>query len=379
MRDKGEKWHWLGRIGWVAIVNATIILSVLAVLEVYLRNRESHIIAQDATWLQRLVVVTGDIPDPLILNSPNGKRLQPDAHVIIRNHYLTKRDIIFDTNSMGFRDDEIPKIKMEGDFRILVLGDSIACANYIQAGETYIERMEEYLNEKTEDLHFEAINAGVPDIGIREEIDILEDKGLSCDPDVVLLAFYLNDSRPPWGFQGELGRYGFLRRHSILARKIYGNLVLRKWIDIEGKNRVRWIGAVEKLPWRNDREAFLQLAYLAEYDWGSSWKEDSWQVVESELRRLKTNQDKHGFEVVVVAFPVSYQVYSDFIEATPQKQMMEKAAMLGFHYFDLLPVLREHGKDIDLFYDHCHPTSQANDIIGKEIAEFLDRAVLEAT
>jgi lysophospholipase L1-like esterase len=281
-----------------------------------------------------------------------------------------------DINSMGFRDEEIPERKKDEDIRILVLGDSITWGDYIQADEVYVERIEHYLSETLKNRAVEVINAGVEDIGLKEEIDIFEEKGLAVEPDVVVIAFYLNDSRPPWGFLGELGRYGFLRRHSVLAQTIYRKLVLKKWISKKGTERFGWLGMAEKLPWQNDRQAFLQLAALAEYDWGSSWKGESWEIIERELARLKAHQEKEGFKVAVVAFPVSYQVYAEFIEATPQLNMQRIARNMDFPYLDLLPLLREHN-DMDLFYDQCHPKPRANDIIGKHVAEFLIEEVLD--
>jgi hypothetical protein len=134
---------------------------------------------------------------------------------------------------------------------------------------------------------------------------------------------------------------------------------------------------VEKLPWRTDRHAFLELAGVAEYDWGAAWKDESWAVIEEQLERLKAHRDTYGFEVVIVVFPVSYQVYADFVEATPQIRMKQEAEAFGFRYLDLLPVLRPYS-DTDLFYDQCHPRPAANDIIGKAIAGFLREEVLDA-
>lgn len=362
------------RIGRLVAINVIIILLILIAFEIYLRQHQSYIIEQNANWLQRIVFVESS-PGWLLWSTPDGRRLIPNAHVIIRNHYLSNRDIIMDINSMGFRDDEISEIKDDDEIRILVLGDSITWGDYIQADEVYVERIEDYLQKWLSDKVIEVINAGVEDIGLKEEIDILEEKGLSIEPDVVVVAFYLNDSRPPWGFLGELGRYGFFRRYSVLAQTIYGKLVLKKWIRKKGKDRFGWLGAVDKLPWQKDRQAFLRLAYLAEYDWGASWKDESWQIIERQLERLKTHQERYGFDVVIVAFPVSYQVYSEFIEATPQINLQQRANGLGFHYLDLLPLLRKHN-NAELFYDQCHLRPKANDIVGKAIGEFLKEEVL---
>jgi len=44
----------------------------------------------------------------------------------------------------------------------------------------------------------QAINCGVGDIGTREEADIFREKAAAIKPDLVVIEFYLNDSRPPW-------------------------------------------------------------------------------------------------------------------------------------------------------------------------------------
>jgi hypothetical protein len=50
--------------------------------------------------------------------------------------------------------------------------------------------------------------------------------------------------------------------------------------------------------------------------------------------------------------------------------MAGEAAKRGFAFHDLLPLLRRHA-DEDLFFDHCHPREQANELIGNEVADFL--------
>jgi hypothetical protein len=97
--------------------------------------------------------------------------------------------------------------------------------------------------------------------------------------------------------------------------------------------------------------------------------------VDPELERLKHLAENNGFKVVVVAFPVSFQVHAQFLENKPQRALAAKARDLGFYYYDLLPMLRAHGNEV-LFYDHCHPRAQTEDYIGKAIAEFLRQNVL---
>jgi len=148
-----------------------------------------------------------------------------------------------DINSLGFRDREIPRLKQDNEIRILVLGDSITWGSALQAEGVFVERIEHYLGASMNDKVIEVINAGVENVGIRDEIQILEEKGLSTDPDIVILAFYMNDSGPSWGFTDELEGRGFLRKHSVFAEKIYRKILFRKWINERGENSFAWIKA----------------------------------------------------------------------------------------------------------------------------------------
>ncbi len=350
-------------------------MAMLFLFEICLRLSETHIIKESSG--AGLSSVENDA-EFLVKYTPRERRLVPNSRVLIKNHRISGRDIVMEINSLGFRDDELPPGKKEDELRILILGDSITWASYLEAEETYVERVEEYLQGALKDRSVEVINAGVGDIGLKEEIEILKEKGLVVEPDLVVVSFYLNDSRPPWGFPGELGRRGWLRRHSLLAETIYKNLKLRRWIKEQGEERLGWTTAMNELDWAGDRATFLQLASRARYDWGAAWQSESWEAIEREFRRLKALSKKHNFKVAVVAFPVAFQVYAKFVEDTPQNILRKKVAARGFYYLDLLPYIRAYReRERDIYYDWCHPTVKTNDYIGKIIADFLINKVCE--
>ena len=109
---------------------------------------------------------------------------------------------------------------------------------------------------------------------------------------------------------------------------------------------------------------------MARYDWGAAWLDSSWPVVDGEFLRLRGLADQHRFEVLIVALPVSFQVYSDFIDDKPQQLLARTASAHEFDYLDLLPLLRQHNES-DLFFDQCHPRVPANALIGNAIADRL--------
>lgn len=342
-----------------------ICLAITAVLfEFYLRTQVSYVVRQQLADRGGILEAN---PEFLIQYTDRGRRLVPNTAVVIKNHWLSHQDVPVSTNSLGFRDKELAPVLPADERRVLFLGDSITLGDYLPAEEVYVEQMESALNLLSSGTHFQVINAGVGNIGIEDEIQILEESYEKVKPHEVWLAFYLNDSRPPWGFAGEIGDRGWLRRHSILFETIYKNLKLGEWAAEQDPDRFAWIQEKDKLNWVENRDDLLKLAASAKYDWGAAWQEDSWSVVARELDRLKTLGERGGFVSRVVMFPVSFQVEANYVEDAPQRRMQQLAEERHLPYYDVLPLLRkERGKK--LFFDQCHPTAEGNRIIGRELA-----------
>src|SRR5687768_4858701 len=109
--------------------------------------------------------------------------------------YLTKKDEKLGwrmppggkNNSLGLKNREIGA-KLPGTCRILFLGDSLLYFGETRSGRTYVEELEETLG-----VRYEAINAGVPGYTTYQEVEFRETYGYDFQPDVVFLAFVLND------------------------------------------------------------------------------------------------------------------------------------------------------------------------------------------
>lgn len=353
-----------------------VIAFVVIGFEAYLRGKVAYMSAQGAGG--KTEIGSGFLYQ---FGGDGGRRLVPNASVTLHNHPWSKRDVTVQTNSLGFRDDELPTEKSPEELRILALGDSITVGDFLPAELGWVEQAEQHLQRQLPEREVEVINAGVGAIGIREEVNILVEKGLRTQPDAVVLGFYLNDSRPPRGFPEELGTQGLrglfnaLRRRSVLADVTYKRV--KGWAHERkmASGEFRWVKEKEDVPWRTDHQAFLELAHEARYDWGAGWQEDSWPLVSEQLDRLKSLSHEHGFSVHVVAFPVKYQVYAEFLDDTPQRKMAELVQERGFTFFDLLPLLRER-RDLEHFYDQCHPRPQTYSMMGAAVAAHLASALL---
>ena len=357
------------------LFSTIVFFATLAVLalgcEAYLRRHMTRVLSRAAAELAPFSL--GE-PDVLVRHTPRGRRIVANAEVLIKNHYTSGRDVTLRTNALGFRGGDIAMPKADR-FRILVLGDSITWANYLPEAETYVARIGAFLPETVAGRRVEVINAGMSDTGTREQLDLLEEVGLAVEPDIVLLGFYLNDSRPPFGFPAELGSPGWLRRHSAMADWLYRRLRLRRFIAARGIPRHYWKMAAQTDKWSLDRAHYLAMAKLAMCDWGAAWEEGSWAVVAEQMARLRRLSDQYGFQVGVVCMPVAFQVVLDFVEDAPQRRMQAVAAEFGFACLDMLPVYRRHRRR-NLFFDHCHPRAWANDLMGRTIAGWLQRTLL---
>lgn len=97
-------------------------------------------------------------------------------------------------NSHGFRDYEYPIKKKEGIYRILGLGDSYTFGHGINKVEdTYLKRLEKMLNNTLPNKLIEVINIANCGYNVKQELDVLRKKGLSFNPDIIIIGFTLND------------------------------------------------------------------------------------------------------------------------------------------------------------------------------------------
>ncbi|MCB0344993.1 MAG: hypothetical protein KDD66_07740 [Bdellovibrionales bacterium] len=356
----------------VSIILAASLMIFLGV-EIFARSNSTYTELMHPKNLMQHLEVNGDFL--IDFDEHSGRRLYPDARVVLRHHYLTGLDVPIMVNALGFRDDEIPLGKRDNELRVLLLGDSFVFADHIPVKESLSEQLQKALADTYQDRIVEVVNAGVSDIGLTEYVNILKDRGIEHSPDYVLVAFSLDDSLRPWSVGLGLTSGGFLGRYSVAASAFFRYLAIRRWLEGDYGKRFRWVSSQYSLDWAHSKEAFDQLVNLAEYDWGAAWKDDSWDSVIKNFIELKQLSKKHGFKIAVMAVPVPYQVGAEFVDDVPQKKLAALCSEMGFAFFDLLPVLRPFRAE-ELFYDHNRLTPFGYKTIGEPLAKFLSEEVI---
>jgi hypothetical protein len=99
-------------------------------------------------------------------------------------------------NRLGYRDHDHPVAKPAGAFRVVVLGDSIAAGWGVEDyADTFPARLETELVRRG--VAAEVLNFGVTGYNTAQAVETLAARALAFDPDLVVLAYCLNDRRPP--------------------------------------------------------------------------------------------------------------------------------------------------------------------------------------
>ena len=348
----------------------TIIIAFSAFCaEIYLRAQETQIINQKQSG--RFLLESN--PEFLIQHTPKGKRLIPNAEVVIKNHNLGKRDIPIRTNELGLRGPQIPA-HSDSEYRILVLGDSITWGDYLYENELFYASLSNIQHPKNKSIR--VINGGVGDIGMQEITDIYFEQFDSIQPDLVLINLYLNDARPPWGFPQEISQRGWFRRNIRLAEFLYKRFRLYQWIQEEGAERFAWTSLQSKLNWKHNKEDFKKLVRAAKYDWGAGWNQESIETIDPLLQTIHSHAKGNNVTLALTILPVAYQIYAEDLHQEPQSLIQNLAQKLQIPVLDFLIPLRKH-KEERLYYDQCHPNPLGNERMSAILYPFVQEIVTE--
>lgn len=273
-------------------------------------------------------------------------------------------------NSKGLRSPETSYEKPAGVYRILNLGDSIVMGWGVRQEETYGQQLEEILNEKAADgQKVEVINAGVPGWNLANERAFLEAEGMKYQPDLILLDITLvNDiyGKSALVSQNRSGLIEWLRSNTYTWPFLS---VQSRWLQarIQGKDRIDVIDPPYK-----------PSSYFPMDTQAQQWKRAVSTIFE--IEKLAKENDA---QLVLVLFPLEYQVLDSSYSTLPQEIISAKAEKAGIPVLDLLPAYQSACQAIPgggcslqdryLFADvWMHPSSLGHKLTALEIYRFLE-------
>jgi lysophospholipase L1-like esterase len=102
-------------------------------------------------------------------------------------------DVLYRTNSDGFRGREFDHEVPPGIFRIVLIGDSYTMGWKVAEEDTYAARLETALSAAGGN-RFEVLNFGLSGLNIRQVILRLQRNGLAYEPNLIVYGYTLNDA-----------------------------------------------------------------------------------------------------------------------------------------------------------------------------------------
>lgn len=284
------------------------------------------------------------------------------------SHYEWQ-SITVDINSHGLRGSETSYEKPAATTRILNLGDSVAMGWGVREEDTYGQKLEALLNEQTaDDHHYEVINAAVPGWNLENEVAYLQAEGLKYHPDLILLDLTIvNDvyGKSALLSQNRPAPIEWLRANTYFWPFL--TVQFRTWqARSQGRDRIDVIDPPTR------PESYFPLDPEAD-----QWNE-FWDLVLGINRLAEENQ----IPVVLIIFPLEYQVIDKSFPTLPQELLTARAAEAGIPVLDLLPAYRQacqqrpggacQLEDRYLFADvWMHPSAYGHGITAAELEKLL--------
>jgi lysophospholipase L1-like esterase len=257
------------------------------------------------------------------------------------------------------RDDrEYAVPKPPGVRRVLVLGDSFTFAGKVALEQSFPKRLEERLRQATHGGKYEVLNLAVPGYNTRQQALLLEERGLAFEPDLVIVAFVLNDALPaaqlvPLDARVPLPLRRLLKRFAL----------------------VQFLAAsVKRLPVILAGDSFKGGSEAAELVEGSS----GWRGVQDALGRIQELTTQRRAGLLVAIWPMPEGMESGYPFGAQHALVAGFCRERGIAVLDLLPAFqRGRSEDYWVARDDHHPNALAQRAVADAIFEALRRGELE--
>ena len=281
-----------------------------------------------------------------------GKRT---GYAPVRNDGRDRRPI----NSRGYRDLERTLPKPEGVRRAVCIGDSFSWGTSVLFDDAWPQRVERTLTRERRE-RWEAVNLAEPGLNAVQEASRLDSEGFAYGPDVVVVAYVLNDSEDETAAEARRAADWEEERRrppspSVFDRSALARFVrTRLWATVENRRRV---------------EGFRSM-YADDYA--------GWAAARLALKAMGGMCREHGVPLVVAIFPLfGNTLDGGYPFADVHAKVAQAAGEAGAKVVDLLPLYR--GLDWRLLVvngaDDEHPNEIAHRIAAQAIARAVDEVV----
>jgi lysophospholipase L1-like esterase len=329
----------------------------------------------------------------LVLRALDRPKRQP-MHVLCDCPYIFEQNPARrDVSPQGLRDRVFEVPKPAGVFRVLVLGDSVAWGVNVPEADTFAKVLERRLQGRG--LRVEVMNAGVLGYTAWNELEYYVARGRSFEPDLVLVAFCMNDVVDPelhWsGTPREVPKVPaeaipnpeYHRTHverllgpalPLVGRRSY---LLRRVAELrDPRRRPGWddgrfaVVGGRRWPTYVTDEDDLGIQVLCDYE------SPEWRWLRGVYARLRAAVEQDRARLAVLVVPLAYEL-EDGYPFRPEEAFARYGLESGLPCLDLREPLRAHRAE-GVFPasdggrpDVWHPTPRGHAVIARELDAFL--------
>jgi len=272
-------------------------------------------------------------------------------------------------NSLGFFGEEVPA-KNRDSFRILGVGDSITDGTYLPESKRYLFIIKEMLRANTK-KRIEVVNAAVGGYNTWQQSELIKEKGLLINPDLIIVGVCLNDyiMNKPNLRQSYFNRLADNLNDGSRARYfdfLYQKSAFYKFVYDFLSNIRRGKGGGQGYS-----------RYLREYNFEISsadfnkWKEPFMDMIDV----AKENHVK----ILFVIFPLHNQIVKN--ELVSCKPLSDFLKTKGAYFLDLAKDFNSYtkqGKTLFVSRDIIHPNADGQRLAAEAITNYiLENKMLE--
>ena len=274
-------------------------------------------------------------------------------------HYGLKPNVKFESvqgikntiNSLGLSEREIPLAKSVGEYRVVVLGDSFVQNVNVEVASRFTSVLERELNRPDDGTEFTVINAGISGYNTFQKRVLLEEVGIRYEPDLVVLAYLLNDS-----FQMSYSNRLYQRLPAPVSRSAM--------IALNSSYLLRFL-RVSFHYWVTEDE--LELLGGT----GELKRKQNFIASLGDMQRMADLCSEIGSEFVVVILPYM----RDFVTFEPYYTMVESAVaergMPVVNFAESFDLFHRNEAALQISDGDAHPSSTANQIIATQLLAFI--------
>lgn len=268
------------------------------------------------------------------------------------------REVPVSINSLGMRGPDIPAEKPPGTKRVLVVGDSFAFG-YLLPNEDSMPALLEGLLDQKGLGDVQVINGGVPGFGIVNAAGLVEQRGLTLAPDVLVLAASPGDIadagvRTDHDAGGGGSRVKISRAALFKLVRTSAIMTFMQYLGFQGVHMM-------------DPKLSLQSGLHAKVPPPSI--QEAWNRYARPFGELAKLARERDLPLVLLAYPGELELFSD--NTTVRDRWKALAAENGVTFVDVLPALKERRLD-DLYLPaDGHPSKDGNQIVAEKLAETI--------